>query len=647
MRSWPPGVSHVVAQRDWIAVQEAQQVALPTRRHADGLDGIRTLAILGVVLYHANVTMFPGGFIGVTVFFVLSGYLITDSLLKEVSRGSFPDLKRFYGHRLRRLWPTMLVVIAIIAIVTSFAAPDLFVKLQGDALPSALFFDNWWYILRQQSYFAAAGQPSPLTHFWYLGVVGQFYLVWPFVIWGLRKLLRKKRACRRAMAVIALASFVAGFVMFQPGGDPSRVYYGFDTRLVELALGSWLAFYCPLNSMSPKRMARLMREKPRPLVDLAGVVAIVLLVVLCFTLSGYSDFLFRGALLGVAALTCVLTYSVTRQEGILAKVLGLKPFQVVSSRSFAVYLWHYPLLLLMNPATRTTVLPWWGWVLEFAAIIAISELSYRFVEEKTAHGQIGEFFASLRERRMSYGQKLVGGVSAIVAVFCVVIISATPFWCHVVDQQEQAALEAAERQKIIYQTFDMFMPRYQAAVNPTKEYIRQSITTLKNKDNPWTVDPVTGATNCKVLLIGDSVAAGAEMQFPEIFPDGYIDGAVNRRITEGPDIYSADTVNYTPDVVVFELGTNGLATEEQVRELIECVGGRSVYLLNTRVPQASQDLNNELIAQVVAEYGNAQLIDWYGYSQGHDDWFYADGTHLKPTGAENFCIMIRKAVVGY
>ena len=633
----------------------ASAVRAPERRRVAALDGVRVLAILAVVLYHANVTMFPGGFVGVTIFFVISGYLITDSIIRELAYGSGGiDLKRFYGHRLRRLWPSMVMVILAVAILSAIFAPVLLDKMRPDAVPAALFFNNWWYIFRQLSYFEAAGQPSPLTHFWYLAVIGQFYLVWPLIMWGLRNVLHRKKAVRRAVFVIGLASFVLSVVLFDPNADPSRVYYGTDTRFVEIMVGAWLAFVCPLNSGRPRRIGDggvlvLGRELPiskHIATDALGIACIAGLVAMCFNLNGYSSTLFRGMLLFAAAITAALIFSLVANEGLLSRFLGLKAFQVGGARSYAVYLWHYPLLLIMNPATRTTALPWWGWVLEFAIIVGVSELSYRFIEEKTAHGQIGEFFAAVRSRNLVLeGRKRVTSIAfSVFAVAGIVLLAIGPVWVYA----QQAAQQEYEAQNVLAsRVVGDFMPGFDAKSHPVRERLFRNLNRALNGESFFTVDPVTGATDAKVLVIGDSMVAQSDDAFYSIFPNGYLDGKVGRQLSKGPEVYeSVIASGYDPEIVVFALGTNGVATEQQVKDLFDCVGGRPVYIINQRIPAALQDMNNSLYPQVVAQYPNAHIIDWYTFSQGHDDWMEPDGTHVKMSVKRDFYIMVRNAVVG-
>lgn len=590
------------------------------RERVLALDGIRALAILAIIIYHAHARWLPAGFLGVTVFFVISGYLVTSGLIRELERSGTIDFKNLFVRRLRRLFPTMLVVVLVIALLTAVFAPELLRKMRPDVLPSLLFFDNWWYIIRKLSYFEAAGAPSPLTHFWYLGVIGQFYIVWPFVIMLLDRVCPTKTAMRRVVAALGIISSLMMVIMFDPNADPSRVYYGTDTRLGELMVGSWLAFVCPLGGYEIPQKERLGIHADL-WVELIGVGALVLLFVFCRVLNGYSKFLFRGGYLLIAMLTGLLLASVVGQRGYLGKALGVAPLKVVGDRSYQLYLWHYPLLLMMNPATRTVDVPWWGWVLEFALIIVISEVSYRAVERTTASGQIGEFFRGVRSGEISISGlfedwrvplRIASGLVAL----SVLLMLVGPFWSKSQAGQQgnagdQATVEAG------------------VTVHPTIPPLEDG-------------SPVT---DLNILLIGDSVAEGCEVEFYQRVPNGHLDAVINRQLSAGPELYQQnESEGNGGDIVVFALGTNGVATEKLVRANIEAVGDKPVFLVNIRTPEQLQDINNDLYAEIVPQYPNAHLIDWYSESANHSDWFWDDGTHPRPEGSAEYINMIVREV---
>lgn len=606
------------------------------------LDGMRVLAIAAIIVYHANATWLPGGYLGVSVFFVLTGYLITLSIERRVAREGRFDYPRFLLGRVRRLLPSMLVVVGATAVLCAALSPALLPKVKSDAVPALLFFENLYYLFRNVSYFAAAGLPSPLTHLWFVGVTMQFYLVWPLVLLGLSRVVRRRSHACAAVAVLAVASSVAMAALYDPTADTARIYYGPDTRAAELLVGALCALMtrgrgwrvalpaqAPSGAAGAHGSAPARRELPSWAYDLAGVAALAGIAAMMVTLDGYSDFAYRGGILLVSLLTAVIIGVVSRPGGLLGRILGLRPLAVAGARGFALYLWHYPLLLVMNPATRTTELPWWGWLLELLAIVVVAELSYRLIERGVG-------------APLALGQSRVALATEAVALLAVVVVTLAPISAEQtgvpVDQQAGGSVEAA---------FDPDAQGYDVSGTfLAGTAFATAVDTINSRN--YDVDARTGATDASVLLIGDSVAKGAEAQFKRVFPNGWIDAAVGRQFTAGIDVYNQCVADgHGADVVVFALGSNGVAREEQVRSLIDACGAdRKVYFVTTRVPMPLQDINNELFRNVADQYDNVEVIDWYAESEGHDEYFWDDGTHLRPEGAEAYVMMLRRAITG-
>ena len=613
------------------------------RPRIDGLDGLRVLAIVAILIYHANVEWLPGGFIGVTMFFVLTGYLITSGLTHELKDTGRVRLWKFYCKRIRRLWPTMIVTVLGTAVVCAVFAPHLLDKMRPDVLPSLMFFDNWWYIFNEQSYFAAAGQPSPLTHFWYLGVVGQFYLVWPLIMLGVWKGARKMgmKRPRRLLAAVAFVLLVASaalmMLLIPADGDVSRVYYGTDTRCAELMVGALASLVIPpvkrrigaaaspgSHSSSGKQRLKVIQA----VLDVLAVLALAGIVVLAIRVDGFTSWMYTGGYLLVAVLTAIVIFAVSNRTSMVGRVLGKRAFKVCGARAFAVYMWHYPLLLVMNPATRTTELPWWGWIVELAVILVVSEFSYRFVEQTFGNGRIGKTIANLKSGRVApsvyakrYRMHLVA--TGLFVVACVMLIVLGPMW----QQEREEARVAHENVQI-------------ASIDKN-----DIVETMFNRRD--TIDAKTGKSTLRVLLIGDSVALDAESDFYKVFPNGKMDAKISRQLFTGDQFYKDNIkAGYKPEIVVFALGTNGLAVEDQVRENIEVAGDLPVYLVNNRVPEAQEKPNNELFAKLAEEYPNVEVIDWHAESTGHDEWFWSDGTHVRPGGAKAYAEMLERYIVG-
>lgn len=610
----------------------------------DAFDGLRAIAIIAVVIYHANQTWLPGGFFGVTVFFVLSGYLTTLSVARRLSSNEGFSYPRFIAERVRRLLPSMLLVVGSTLVLSLAFAPALLGKARADAAPSLLFFSNIHYIVNKVSYFAAAGLPSPLTHFWYLGLLMQFTVIWPLFVTATWKAGASRKSVCVATAAMAAASIVAMAVLYNPEGDTARVYYALDTRAAELLVGSLMAVATlgqglskAVTVMPGLRHDEGEANRIRKAERLAGPAALGVLALMFFFANGRDAFAYRGGLLLAAVSTAALIGICSEPEpGIMAKALSVKPLAALGRRSLSIYLWHYPLLLIMNPATRTTVVPWWGWAIEFAVILAVSEVSFRFVERSR-----GECLG-LSKGTASIAAAAIACTALLVAVPLGTPVDSRPQGDQMTAEEKKAAADAAAaaREAAKNQTFDL-----------SKTYFAETeFAAAVDQINAtsFTVDAETGATDAKVILIGDSVPDDASNEFYEIFPNGYMDAKIGRQLTAGPSAYkTCQDSGRDGDVIVWSLADNGWVTEDQVRALIDCVDpSKKVYIVTCRCPDPWQNANNEAIRAAAEGRGNVGVIDWFAESTGHDEWFWNDGEHVRPEGAQAYVMMLRKAITG-
>lgn len=617
---------------------------MSNRQRNDAFDGLRAIAIAAVVIYHANQAWLPGGFFGVTVFFVLSGYLTTLSVARRLSSNQGFSYPRFIAERIRRLLPSMLLVVGSTLVLSLAFAPALLAKARADVVPSLMFFDNIHYIVNKVSYFAAAGLPSPLTHFWYLGLLMQFTVIWPLFIVATWKAGVSRKSVCVVTAAMAAASAAAMAALFDPAGDTARVYYALDTRAAELLVGSLVAVATLGQGLS--KAVTVMpglkhdeggTERLRKWERIAGPAALGGLVLMFFFANGRDAFAYRGGLFlaAVSAATLVATLC-EPGHGIMAKALSLRPLAALGRRSFSIYLWHYPLLLIMNPATRTTALPWWGWVIEFAIILAASEASYRFVEQSR-----GECLG-LSKRAALIAAAALACTALLVVVPLGRLSDSRPQGDQMTAEEKKAAADAAAaaREAAKSQTFDL-SKTYFAGTDFAAAVDQINATN-------FTVDAETGATDAKVILIGDSVPDDASNEFYEIFPNGYMDAKIGRQLTAGPNAYRAcQDSGRDGDVVVWSLADNGWVTEEQVKALIDCVDPtKKVYIVTCRCPDPWQDANNDTIRAAAEGRDNVSVIDWFAESTGHDEWFWNDGEHVRPEGAQAYVMMLRRAITG-
>ena len=326
------------------------------------LDGVRALGIVLVLCFHGGISWASGGFLGVDVFFVLSGFLITGLLVAEFRQHRGIALARFWGHRIRRLFPAMLAVLLLVALYAwLLAPPDTLAQLRGDALATLLYVNNWHQIAGSHGYFAALATPRPLLHTWSLSIEEQFYVVWPLVVLAVLRWTRSTRSLLAVTVALALASAATMAVLFHPGVDSARAYYGTDTRMQALLVGAALALVLarPIRGRSGRDASGslvrdvTMRRAERTAMALAGVLGLVVVGVLAGVVDASSTWPYRGGFLAVAVATATLIASVSLvPDGPAARVLSLRPVRYVGAISYGLYLWHWPLFMILS-AQRT------------------------------------------------------------------------------------------------------------------------------------------------------------------------------------------------------------------------------------------------------------------------------------------------------
>lgn len=580
------------------------------RRYMPGIDGLRAVAVIGVILYHLNIPWFQGGFSGVTVFFVLSGYLITDILIDEWNKNNKIDFLRFMIRRFRRLAPAVLVMILIVTLWVIVMNHPSFEKLRSDFLPSLLYMTNWWYIFHEVSYFDSFGPASPFTHIWSLAIEEQFYLIWPLLmILGFTFIKRKSFRVLAVLVGVVLSAWLMAF-LYIPGEDPSRVYYGTDTRAFSLLLGAALAFVWP-----SQRLSKTLPRHASIVLEIVGITNLLLIITLFVITSQFDPFHYQGGMLLLSIITILVVAALAHPASNLAKWLSLKPLQWIGIRSYGIYLWHYPIIILTTPIVNTDGLNLWRISLQIFFTLIISELSYRFVEEPIRAGKLKTLLTGLKGLPINHQRIVLGSCAALLASsvgICVVFATKTTV---VVTHQEALTIEAFN---------EIEFNDDPAKVPEPEEEMAKPEPAMKT-----------------ITVIGDSILHDVAPYFKNQYPEATIDFRVGRQMSEVPEVIKMlEGSGQLGEYVFIQLGTNGPFVKSDLVNLIKGLGNKKVYLVNCRVPRPWETNVNQTLEEVVKSVPHTVLIDWYSASEGHPEYFANDGVHLTKKGGETYANLL-------
>ncbi|OTN77597.1 hypothetical protein A5886_002697 [Enterococcus sp. 8G7_MSG3316] len=619
---------------------------LNTSRYITGFDGIRTLAVIGVILYHLLPTQMRGGYLGVPVFFVVSGYLITDLLRQEWDQNGKIKIIDFYVRRMKRLYPGMAVMLVLAAAYITLFQRNLLNNLRGVVVSSLLYYNNWWQINHGLSYFDRFGNESPFTHLWSLAVEGQNYLIWPLVFVLLMKIGKKRSRVFNIVAGITILSGILFAVLYTPGADPTRVYYGTDTRLFSVWMGSALAFIWPTTHLKKDIPAKAKR-----ILDLSGLVSLIGLISAFFLLDDHLTFVYYGGMFVISILATVLVAVTAHPGASLNRLLSNPLFSYIGKRSYGIYLYQFPVMIFYEAKVGNigeNVLL--HTVIELFLILLFSELSYRFIENPLRKFNYRYTISTIRgwfsKPLFSWKKPWVLPGTLITVVALVGIVSAPTNY--VDAEQQQLKDTIAANKKAAEETQKNATD---AATESSTDSSDGSNATEAEQDIMTKYDltetQVKQAESLDITAFGDSVMLDATTDLQELFPQAVVDGDVGRQLYASPDlIKSLKDQGLLRDTVLVGLGTNGSFTEAQFDSFMSEIGDRDVYWINVRVPtQRWQNEVNRMLERMAEKYDNMTLIDWYDLSNSQESWFYEDRVHPNPDGMVEYVKLVAQTIL--
>ena len=572
-------------------------------RYIHSVDGLRAIAVIAVLLYHLGIDWIPGGFLGVDLFFVISGYVITGLILESINRSGTLDLRAFYLSRIRRLVPALIAMLVFTTLYIGVYAPETVRRFISD-IPYVLTGSmNWALVARQQDYFESIGRPPLLQHTWSLAVEAQFYLIWPLVLLFVLKYFGKKNISYAALG-IALASGVALFA-YSVSIDTkesaiSHVYFGTDTHSIGLFLGSALAV-----SWKPQNLSKEITKRAQDFVDLIGVFGFLGLLSTFLFINESDPTLYRIAFPLSAIFGCATLISVVHPASRFAPILSLRPLIWIGERSYGIYLWHWIVFQLTRPSIDLVGDDWALYALRVLIVFALADISLRYIEIPVRRGYFELWF-----RGMKYRTKSVRLRQKFAALFAVVVTLTATSLISINAMQKADQIAAAEKAA--------------AEQNEVEQVITAS-------DTPG------------LWVTGDSVILGIRNVLAKYERIELINARVGRQIGELIEVAQTDQQFVKNSPVVLNLGNNNRLVESDVVSMMEIVRNQpKIIVVNTAVPRSWKDENNQIISSVVSRYPNTVLIDWAKISENHPEYFATDGVHLNPPGVNAYVSAIRE-----
>ena len=602
-------------------------------KYLPSIDSLRALAVLAVIIYHVDVNYLPGGFLGVDLFFVLSGYLISSLIIKEFRKTGTVNLYNFYIRRARRLLPAVYFMITVGLVVMVLFNEVLLRKSHLDAIFGYIYSSNWWYIFHKLDYFDSFGAQSPFKHLWSLAIEEQFYMIFPLLFLLVNGKKKSKDGTYKlnknflyVVLGLILVSLIAHILLFDIN-NISRIYFGTDTRAFSLLVGVVGAILYPMERLHSK-----VRPQQNMIYSVVSLVSIATLITVMVYTSEYNTWLYRGGFLLVAILGLIVIISSGKQHTLMSKLLSFKPVVFIGKISYSLYLWHFPILVLTTPVSEIGNPNIIFVILRVILTFVLATASYVFVETPIRKlgfkNYINVIFKKLKKRPRK-SRKVYAGVVGLVSILFLMGIfgKSVPFISTAFVKEMETNKET------------------QFVNNGNNKDNNQEKSSDSNKDNKDNKEDKNNSDKkySSVLVMGDSLTVDIGEKFQELYPGAVIDGKIGRQLYVAvEEAKSYSKYNNENSAIIFQLGTNGPFTESQIEELVKQFDKADIYFVNIKVPRAWEKTVNAALKETQEKHSNVKIIDWYSVANSTKDLFEPDRVHLNQTGIAEMVTLIEK-----
>ena len=602
-------------------------------KYLPSIDSLRALAVLAVIIYHVDVNYLPGGFLGVDLFFVLSGYLISSLIIKEYRKTGSLNLYNFYIRRARRLLPAVYFMITVGLVVMVLFNEVLLRKSHLDAIFGYIYSSNWWYIFHKLDYFDSFGAQSLFKHLWSLAIEEQFYMIFPLLFLLINRKKKSKDGTYKlnknflyVVLGLILVSLIAHILLFDIN-NISRIYFGTDTRAFSLLVGVVGAILYPMEKLHAK-----VTPQQNIMYSVVSLVSIATLITVMIYTSEYNTWLYRGGFLLVAILGLIVIISSGKQHTLMSRLLSFKPVVFIGKISYSLYLWHFPVLVLTTPVSEIGNPNIIFVILRVILTFALATASYVFVETPIRKlgfkNYINVIFKKLKKRPRKSRKAYAGIVGLVSVLFLMGVFGkSVPFISTAFVKEMESNKET------------------QFVNNGNNKDNNQEKSSDSNKDKKDNKEDKNNSDKkySSVVVMGDSLTVDIGEKFQELYPGAVIDGKIGRQLYVAvEEAKSYSKYNNENSAIIFQLGTNGPFTESQIEELVKEFDKADIYFVNIKVPRAWEKTVNAALKETQEKHSNVKIIDWYSVANSSKDLFEPDRVHLNQTGIAEMVTLIEK-----